>query len=499
MHQREHAEGGIETAVQVWKRRKWLAVGVFVFCCATGFSFVSSLPNIYRATATVLLDAQGAAAFLGQASNGNRLDPVTEEVLSRDRLQGLITHFGLYADMQRKISEEAVIQRMRQDIHIERKTSDDQSGQGGPFALNVSYQGDDPEVVAKVTNALVSSFVDENNSIRAGQANSAVSSLEGQLDSIKQKLDAQEQKIDAFRDSHIGELPEQQEANLATLQQLNTQLQVNNANEVQAMTRRETLLKQMADSGDADLSQLELELQSLKTRFTDKYPDVVRIKAQIAAMKRDQAAQGVADAHKPPSPAQQQFQTVDSEITSYKREDERLHAQIADYQKRVEGVPMRAQQLQALSQGYAETKDVYSGLLKQYEQAKLAQASATAGPSQYRVLEPAIVPHESAGPARTRLLLMALVLSLAIAGAAVFIAEQLNVSFHNVDELRAFTTLPVLAMVPEIVTYADAWKGRLRSGFVTLSVLLAVVMASEAARLVGHGSGRFVWMLVRHG
>lgn len=499
MHQRDRADGGIETVIQVWKRRKWLAIGVFVFCCATAMSFLNSLPNIYRATATVLLDAQGAAAYSGQGNGGSRLDPVTEEVLSRDRLQGLITRFGLYADMQHKISEEAVIQRMRQDIHVERKTGDDQSGQGGPFALNVSYQGDDPEVVAKVTNALVSSFVDENNNIRASQATSTVTSLGGQLDSIKQKLDAQEQKINAFRDSHIGELPEQQEANLATLQQLNMRLQENNANEIQAMTRRETLLKQMADSGDADLSQLEMELQNLRTRFTDKYPDVVRIKAQIAAMKRDQAAQGAADAHKPSSAAQQQFQTVDSEINSYKREDESLRAQIANYQRRVEGVPMRAQQLQALSQGYAETKDVYSGLLKQYEQAKLAETAAGGVTGQYRVLDPAIVPHESAGPARTRLLLMALVLSLAIAGAAVFSAEQLNVSFHNVDELRAFTTLPVLAMVPEIVTRTDAWRVRLKSGFVTLSVLLAVILASEAARLVGHGSGRFVWMLVRHG
>lgn len=496
MLQREHPEGGIEVAYQVWKRRKWLALGVFVFCCATTMSFVISLPNIYRATATVLLAGQSAATVAGQG--GSRLDPVTEEVLSRARMQDLINHFGLYADLRHKISEEAVIQRMRQDIRIERKTGDDQSGQGGPFALNVSYQGNDPEIVAKVTNALVSSFVDENNSLQAGQAAATAASLQNQLDSIKQKLDAQQQKINVFRDSHLGELPEQQAANLATLQQLNLQLQQNNANEIQAMNRRETMLKQMTDSGEADLDQLQLELSSLRTRYTDKYPDVVRVEAQIAAMKRQQAEQGGAETRKSASPMQQQFQSVQSELSTYKQTDARLREEIAQYQGRVENVPLRAQQLQTLSQGYTETQEVYSTLLKQYEQAKVAENSASSGESQYRVLDPAVVPHESAGPARARLMLMALLISLAISGAAVFAAEQLNTSFHNVDELRAFTTLPVLTMVPEIVTSGDAWKGRFKSGFITVSLLLAVIMTSEVARFVGHGSGRFVWMLVRH-
>lgn len=496
MQNRENAGGGIEVAYQVWKRRKWLAIGIFIFCCTTGMSFVISLPNIYRATSTVLLNGQGAAAAGGQGDN--QLDPVTEEVLSRDRLQGLITHYDLYGDLRGNISQEAVIQRMRQDIHIERKTDDDQSGQGGPFALNVSYQGSNPDVVAQVTNALVSSFVNENNNIRAGQASATLASLQGQLDSIKQKLDGQQQKINAFRDSHMGELPEQQVANLATLQQLNMQLQQDNASEIQAMDRRDTVLKQMTDSGDADLDQLELELASLRTRYTDKYPDVVRVEAQIAAMKRQDPGHGEETGRKSKSPAQQQFQSLQTELGSYKQTDAHLRAEIADYQSRVNNVPLRAQQLQALSQGYAETQEVYSTLLKQYEQAKVTQTSAGSAVNQYRVLEPAIVPHESAGPARTRLMLMALLLSIALAGAGVFAAEQLNTSFHNVDELRAFTTLPVLTMVPEIVTAADSWKSRLKSGFVTVTLLLAVVMTSEAARLIGHGSARFVWMLVRH-
>ena len=495
----KHREGGLEAAYQVWKRRKWLAICVFAFCFIAAASFVFSLPNIYRATATVLLDGQSApAANYGQDAGGSQLDPVTEQVMSRDRLAGLITRFNLYSDLRRRASLEAVIARMRQDIRMQRKTSDDPSGRTPTFALDVGFQGSDPEVVAQVTNALVSSFVNENNSIRSSQAANAVSSLQGQLSAIKQKLDGQEQRINGFRDSHIGELPEQQAANLATLQQLNGQLHQNSESELQTMTRRENLLKQMTDSGDADLNQLEQELAGLRTRYTDKYPDVVRIQAQIATMKREQAAQGGADAHKPLSPMQQQFQSLDSELASYKAEDARLKSQIAEYQGRVENVPLRSQQLQALSQGYNETQEVYSTLLKQYEQAKLAQDSVGSSGSQYRVLDPAVVPREAAGPGRMRLALIALMLSLGLAAAAVFAAEQLNVSFHNVDELRAFTTLPVLVTVPQIVTSGDAWKSKLRFGFVALSVVAATLITAEATRILGHGSTQFVWTIARH-
>lgn len=501
MQVRKPSDGGIEVFYQVWKRRKWLAVGVFTFSFFTTASFVWALPNIYRATATVLLDGQappGAAADIGQDNGGNQLDPVTEEVMSRDRLAGLIDRFDLYPTMRGKISQEAVIARMRRDILIDRKTSDDPSGRNPIFALDVSFQGTDPAIVAQVTNALVSSFVNESNAMRTSATTNTVGALQSQLAAIKQKLDNQAERINSFRDSHIGELPEQQTANLATLQQLSVQLQQNNASEIQAMTRRENLLKQMTDSGDASLDQLEQELASLRTRYTDKYPDVVRLEAQIAAMKRQQAAQGGQDSHKSASPLQQQFQALDSELSSYKEQDSRLHAEITDYQKRVENVPLRAQQLQGLSQGYNETQDVYSALLKQYEQAKLGQDSAGAAGNQYRVLDPAVVPREASGPARMRLIVMVLMLSLALAAAAVLAAEKLNVSFHSVDELRAFTTLPVLATVPRIVTRGDAWKDHLRSGCVTVSVLAVTLVAAELTRILGHGSSQLVWMLARH-
>ena len=40
----------------VWSRRKWLAAIVFVLTAAVGVTIVLSLPDVYRATATLLVE-----------------------------------------------------------------------------------------------------------------------------------------------------------------------------------------------------------------------------------------------------------------------------------------------------------------------------------------------------------------------------------------------------------------------------------------------------------
>ena len=492
-------DASLEALGMLWKRRHYLAVCVFVLAFAAAASFVYALPDIYSATATVLVNqnaAQQAQVGSGSGPQDNRLDSVSEAVLSRNRLLDLITRYQLYPELRRQTSIETVLDQMRRDIRLERKAGEQQWGQDPTFAFTLSYQGWDPRTVAQVTNALANSYVDENNRMQTHQASETADSLAAQLAEIKQKLDSQAQKVNAFEDSHMGELPQQQEANLSTLQQLNTQLHENGESLAQALQRRETLLKQMTDSGDADLAQLQQELASLRTRYTDMYPDIVRVKAQIAALEHAQSAQG--SGAKPLSPLQQQYQSLEAEIKSYRQEDSRLHGEIAAYQNRVDNVPRRAQELQTLTQGYSETQEVYSSLLKRYEQARLAEAPQAGPGSQYRVLESAVAPNDASGPARKRLLLMSLVLCLGLAAAAVFVAEQFDTSFHSVDELRMFTRVPVIASIPRIITQGDIWRRRARLGTAAVSLVLALFMAIGVSHLLGHGNEQLVWMLSRH-
>lgn len=486
----------------LWRRRKWLASSVFalVFSALAGLTF--ALPDLYRAKATVMVNPDTAAAPPGRASPDAsldaRLDSLTQEVESRPRLQDLITRFDLYPQLRKRVSPEAVIAQMRRDIRFDREINEDTWGRGTTIAFTVSYQGWEPQTVAQVANALASSYVQGNEALSHSEAAGTAGSLEGQLRDVSGKLHAREQQINAFKDAHLGELPEQQGANLATLEQLNTRLHQNSENQARAMENRVQLLKQIADTGTPGLAELQQELAKLRSRYTDSYPDVARIKAQIASLEHA-PGQHAAPTGASADPLSAQLQQVDAELRSLKTEEAQLRADIASYQNRVENVPKREQELQALMQGYDETKELYSNLLKQFEQAQLGASLQGPELNPLQILDPAVAPHEPVGPNRMRLVFMALLISLGLTAATVFLAEQLDTSFHTLDELRAFTRVPVLAVIPAVVTRPDVWRRRLRLGVTVVSIVFAVVILARLSYTLGQDNQQLVWLLTPHG
>jgi polysaccharide chain length determinant protein (PEP-CTERM system associated) len=502
MHAEKPDNSLIEAAKAVSKRRWKLAAAVFVLAVGAATSFVYSLPSIYSATATVLLNQAGAPgpASDNAATPSIQLDSVTEEVLSRDRLEDIVKRFDLYPALRRKASPETVLERMRRDIRIDRKTGTRQWGQEQTFAFTVRYQGWDPQVVAAVTNALVYSFVTETTRMQDRQATGSLDSLHKQLTALRQKLDEQENRINTFKSSHLGELPEQQSANLLTLQQLNEQLRENTDDQAKLMQRREALLKGAVDAGNASLAQLEQEEANLLTRYTDKYPDVVRIRAEIAARKREQSgANGVQSRDRTASPLEEEYDALGSELETYKAEETKLRAEIGDYRKRIENVPLRALQLQALTQGYDETQSLYSALQKRYDETRLEQSSSNGGHGLYRVIDPAVAPKDASGPDRSRLLFMAIVLAIGLSAGVTFMAEQMDASFHSASHLRGFTRVPVLASIPHIVTPADSMRRRMETVMLIISLVVALLILIQLFRLMGNGNETVVWLLSRRG
>ena len=487
----------------LWKRRKWLAIGVFAVVFSVLATVVLTLPNLYRATATVLVNPSQANDSLGTSTGADggldaRLDSISQRVLSRPRLEGLITQFDLYPRLRRGGSLDAAVARMRRDIRFERTQAEQQWGQKATIAFSLSYQGWKPQTVAQVTNTLASFYVQDNAKISQRQAANATADLQTQLQQITRKLTDQQQQVNAFRQRHMGALPEQQDVNLSTLNRLNQQLDSNSQSQAHAMELREDILKQMDAAGVPDLTQLQQKLMQLRTRYTDKYPDVIRVKAEIARLQ-NQAANGKnAGGNRAGGALHLRLAQADEELASLRKEGTRLRAEIAVYQQRIENVPLMQQQLQTLTQGYAETKDVYATLLKRYEQARIADGTVSQADGLFQLLDSALPPGQPAAPARLRLLVMSLILALALAAGTVFVFEQMDSSFHTLNELRAFTEVPVVAVIPRIATPQDVWRRRVRAGVIALATVVLVVIAVRVGYQIGHVNQSLVWMLERH-
>lgn len=478
---------GIDTALASLLRRKWLALAVFSLVLAGALSFSRALPNLYQSTATVLVERPTQSE--GSDDVEARLQSIRQEILSRSRLAELIGRFDLYPKVRAGASQEAVVERMRHDVRIEASGSELASGRG-TIAFSLAYRGRDPQKVTLVANALTSSYIEEDSLLRDRQTRGAASVLQGQLEDVKKRLALQETRIAEFKKSHAGELPQQPDASLAAIERLNAQIQKVAETRTTTTERRAALLREASlpeaatgppDPDRARLEKLNQELLELRTRFSERYPDVVHKQAEVLSLAALVAKKPQVDHALP------QLEQMNREIRGLQAEEARLKGQIASYQRRVEGAPWLEQEFQALSRDYATTREFYGSLLKRYEEAQLAEAhEGRPRGERLRLLDPAIIPLEPLAPDRMRLAMFGLIFSLGLAVVSVAAAERLDTTFHSADELRDHTRVPVLVRIPRLSNESDLDRSRARrpAALLTLGLVVGIALAVNVSRIL---------------
>jgi hypothetical protein len=87
--------------------------------------------------------------------------------------------------------------------------------------------------------------------------------------------------------------------------------------------------------------------------------------------------------------------------------------------------------------------------------------------------------------------------SAVLALGVVILAEQRRPAFHSVEDLRAFTTLPVLVRIPRIVTERDLRQGRRWTRLATASALVGLTIIAGLTYVLAQGNEQLVWLLAR--
>ncbi len=145
-----------------------------------------------------------------------RMQSITQQILSRTRLLRIIDQFNLYAAPHSQPSPDQKVEIMRKDIGIELV----RDARNQITAFNVSYSSRDPHIAQKVTSELTNLFINENLEVRQQQSEDTTQFLEGQLETARKALADQEEKIREFKGQHVGELPAQVGSNLQILGRL---------------------------------------------------------------------------------------------------------------------------------------------------------------------------------------------------------------------------------------------------------------------------------------
>ena len=187
----------------VWKRKWLVVIPVVLFTTATSL-VAYSRPVIYRSETRIMVVPQRVPESFVPSSIStkleDRLQAIKQQILSRTRLERIITEFNLY-EVERKTNiMEDLVQRMRtRDIGIGTVQIRDDSD---AVAFTVSFQSVDPRTAMRVTEKLASLFINENLSDRQRMAQNTVMFLESQIEALAREVDEFAARMEQDRIEH---------------------------------------------------------------------------------------------------------------------------------------------------------------------------------------------------------------------------------------------------------------------------------------------------------
>jgi uncharacterized protein involved in exopolysaccharide biosynthesis len=253
---------------------------------------------------------------------------------------------------------------------------------------------------------------------------------------------------------------------------------------------------------DAELDKLRAQLADLSSHYTDRHPDVRKLKDQIAKTEkmRDQIAAGLkaraaggsndsktmadtAELSDPSSPMAQlqgQLQANKVEIANRERGVSELQAKVTDYQSRLNQEPVREQQLSDLTRGYEQSKANYDELLKKKNESAMATSMELLQQGErFRIIDPPSLPLKPDFPNRMKFCGIGLAIGLALGAAVAGAFEMMDDRVYEEKDLQKLLPVAVISEIPAIVAAADEqierkklWLGWATAALVTVTILL---------------------------
>jgi polysaccharide chain length determinant protein (PEP-CTERM system associated) len=461
------------------RRRRWTWVTPILASVLVGWILVKYLPREYRSSTTIGVTAALVSPnLISQTTpfdNQERMRAIQQQLLSVPILARVARAEGA--------SEAQVTRRMAQlRSGISITVPEPVAATNEPRRLDtfvISYADSQPESAQRIANRLASVFVEENSKVRTERANDTTAFIDAQVAASQTRMTELEARLRRSKEAYVGQLPEQTQANLQTLAGLRQQM-VANATAGRGERDRLTIIERQIEaidrntvdepgnsrpadsllSAEGRVSTLERDLAAAQAVYTDKHPDVQRLKEELALARRDAATvrqQPAADrlARLERNPAYQQLvgerEMSRTRIQDLDRDSQETQQLIRAYQTRVEAAPMVEQQLAGVERDVALERQQYSDLSAKQRSAIIsASVERDRSGERFSVLETANFPTEPVRPVPLRVMLGSLLAGLCLGAALTLGREYLDTAVHDERDIRDALELPVLGSVNHI-------------------------------------------------
>jgi polysaccharide chain length determinant protein (PEP-CTERM system associated) len=512
------------------RRRYWHFLIPLFLGWATVFALSWLLPSVYRSGTLILVQQpkvpQQYVVPVVSSDLQERLNSITQQIISRTRLEGIINKLNLYSDERVHKTPDDLVQRMRKDIDIELVRS---TGDKEVTAFNVYYSSRDPRLAQRVTTELTTLFITENLQSRREQAEQTTHFLQSQLEDARNSLARQEERLRQYKDQYLGELPSQLQSNMQILSGLQSQLQAEQdalGRAKQQNTYLQSLLSQYAtlqppttDRGEApglstvdqELDRLRAELADLRSHYTDQHPDVRKVKEEIVnarKIKETLTAHDAATTFKPQQfgadksatavygekgaavlEMRSQLQANQIEIANRQNAIKDLQSSIGEYQARLNRTPVREQQLADITRDYDQSRSDYESLLAKKNQSELATALEEEQQGEtFRVVDPPSLPTKPYSPDRFKLSCVGFLAGFILAIAGLALSEFVDDRIYNEADIKRLVPADLFIDIPQIRSASDGHKEK-RTRWLAVSTgtaALLVMIIGSAFNYLNH-------------
>lgn len=468
----------------IWSKR-WYALAAAWLVCVVGWGVVMKLPNQYEASARIHIDTQ---SFLKPLLRGltfsnsptQQIQLMVTTLLSRPNLEKI----ARMSDLDLKVKTDKEMDNLLEDLKKNIKLG--QQGRGQDLYV-VSFQDEDREIAKRVVQSVLTVFVENTLGENREESVTAKRFLDSEIKDYEQRLKDSEARLVEFKRKNVDYLSSGGSDYYQRLQGAMSEVESAKLILTEAKRQRDSIAQQIEDQEDelafvfesSDLdtaSKYDLRIETLQARldemflkYTAKHPDVITIKSQIRDLERKRnkelAAKAESGSLESENPILQSLKlslsNATSQVAALEARVKAHEDKVVKLQQLVHTIPAVEAQISDLNRDYDVVKRKYQELLTRREQAQITQkASQASDDIEFRVVDPARVPFEPAGPPRILYMSGVLVAGVVIGLAFSLLLVLLRPTYSSVRMLALSTGLPVLGTVSLVEDYKQTALNR---------------------------------------
>ena len=293
-----------------WRRRSTFIIVAGLLAALT-VTVALVLPPTYQAGATILIEQQEIPQELVRSAvtsfADQRVQVISQRVMTTQNLLGLIERYGLYPDIRLTKPREVLLQTMRQDIAMKMISADVIDPRSGrptqaTIAFSVSYKNHSPDLALKVSNDLTSLYLNENLTSRTQMAEQTSSFFAQEAERLQKRILDLDRQLSDFKQKNQDKLPDLAQLNVQVSER--TELDLRDAeNRIGALDAQRVLLEAQlvqinptmqvfSDTGlrvmsaEDRLKSLKSQLAGLKARYAPGHPDIVNTEREVEGLEK---------------------------------------------------------------------------------------------------------------------------------------------------------------------------------------------------------------------